>query len=66
MTAPSDDPREREILNTLASMPPLSLATTLGIRVKRFLTGYTVEDGSHMLAKGAARKIVRLADERQE
>jgi len=64
MTDPSTDQREREVLNTLATMPALSKATILGVKVSRFLVGFRVEDGPSMRAKGAARKIVRLAAER--
>ena len=56
--------REQEVLNTLATMPERSKATILGVRVERWIFGYSVEGGSTMHPIGAAREIVRLADQR--
>jgi hypothetical protein len=43
-------------------MPERSTATILGVRVERWIFGYSVEGGSTMHPIGAARVIVRLAD----
>lgn len=60
----SIEQQEREVLNTLATMPEHSEAMILGVRVGRVLFGYYVEGGDPMHPRGAAKKIVRLANER--
>lgn len=61
----TDQQAEREILNTLATMPRLSNATICGVRVRRTLAGFFVGDGKHtVLAEGAARRVLELSKER--
>src|SRR5262249_8872089 len=57
--------RIREVLNTLATLPPHSTATLLGVRVERIVAGYRVEghdDSYH--PQGAAKLIVEAHDRR--
>jgi hypothetical protein len=56
----TNEQQEREVLNTLATLPERSRATILGVRVERLVHGYRVEghEGT-FLATGAAKLIVQ-------
>jgi hypothetical protein len=56
----TNEQQEREVLNTLATLPERSRATILGVRVERLVHGYRVEghEGT-FLAPGAAKLIVQ-------
>jgi predicted transposase YbfD/YdcC len=56
----TNEQQEREVLNTLATLPERSRATILGVRVERLIHGYQVEghEGT-FLAPGAAKLIVQ-------
>lgn len=58
--------QEREVLNTLAIMPEHSTATILGVRVSRYIFGYYFDDGLTMHGRGAAKVIVRIANQRDQ
>jgi hypothetical protein len=47
-------------------MPERSKATILGVRVERWIFGYSVEDGPTMHPIGTARAIVELAEQRAD